>query len=88
MWSYTAEPLPQLEQGPYGIPASPNQVSVLYLDADPVATSDALRKHVGARWVDAPVEPLLAGAFRSFFPPPARWCVSDEEWSARAGEVT
>jgi len=88
IWTYNAEPLPHLEQGAYGIPASSNQVSVLYLDADPVATSEALREHVGTRWVDAPVEPLLAGAFRSFFPPPARWCVSDGEWSARAGEVT
>jgi hypothetical protein len=87
MWSYTAEPLPHLEPGPYGIPASPNQIAVLYLDGDPVAASEALRAHLTARWDDAPVEPLLAGAFRSFFPPPAQWCVSDDEWAARASEV-
>jgi hypothetical protein len=80
IWSYTSDKLPHTEAGPYGLPASPYQVAVVYLDDDPLVVSEALRDPIRARWKGAPVTPVLAGAFRSFLPPPARWCVSDFEW--------
>jgi hypothetical protein len=69
------------DRGAYGIPASTIQISVIYLDADPIPVSRALEPHLERRWKDAPMQPLLAGAFRSYFPPPTRFCSNDDpDW--------
>jgi hypothetical protein len=64
---------------PCGVPPSSLRISVLYLDGDPVEVSKIIRPHLDHRWSGAPVTPVLAGAFRSFFPPPGRWWPMDED---------
>jgi hypothetical protein len=78
IWAYAAQGNPDADTGPYGIPASTKQIMVVYLDDDPIEVSNALRAHLERRWDGAPVQPLLAGAFRSFFPPPERFCRLDD----------
>ncbi len=43
----------------------PRFVTVVYLDEDPLATTDALRATVGSRWSSGAVRPLFAGPLRS-----------------------
>lgn len=64
---------------PYGVPPSSLRITVLYLDGDPVEVSTDIRLHLDLRWSGAPVTPVLAGAFRSFFQPPERWWPMDED---------
>jgi hypothetical protein len=52
-------------------------VTVIYLDDDPIAVARSLVPHLERRWANAPVEPLLAGPFRSYFPPPPSWNPAD-----------
>jgi hypothetical protein len=82
MWSYAAVAYPGSDTSAYGIPASTLLVTAIYLDADPVDVSEALRPHLARRWSDAPVQPKLAGAFRSYFPPPVVFCADDEDEGA------
>ena len=66
IWSYAST-------GAYGIPRNELAVQVIYLDQDPVTVATTLEPLLADRWRNAPVEPLLAGPFLSYFPPPDSW---------------
>ena len=78
IWTYAAPADPGTGTGAYGIPTSTRRITVVYLDQDPIAVSNALRPRLERRWDDAPLRPELAGAFRSFFAPPERFCRVDD----------
>jgi hypothetical protein len=77
IWTFAAV-APPGQAGAYDVPASTQQLMIMYLDGDPIEVSDALAAHLAPRWEAAPVLPLLAGAFRSLFPPPERFCRIDD----------
>jgi hypothetical protein len=71
VWSFAST-------GAYGIKRSRERASVVYLDDDPVAVAGRLDPLLARRWKGAPVHPMLAGPFRSLYPPPSSWDVMSE----------
>ena len=71
LWSFASA-------GAYGIKRSRERATMIYLDDDPVAVAERLDPHLARRWKGAPVHPVLAGPFRSLYPPPARWGIMSE----------
>jgi hypothetical protein len=71
IWSFASA-------GAYGIKRSRERATMIYLDDDPVAVAERLDPHLARRWKGAPVHPVLAGPFRSLYPPPARWDIMSE----------
>jgi hypothetical protein len=71
MWSFAST-------GAYGLPRTRQRASVVYLDDDPVAVAGRLDPFLARRWKGAPVHPMLAGPFRSLYPPPESWDVMSE----------
>jgi hypothetical protein len=81
VWIYQAQEDQALVEGSEGGLNPTLQISVFYLDGDPIEASAAIAPHLEHRWAGAPVRPVLAGAFRSLYPPPARWCHNDDpDW--------
>ena len=71
VWSFASA-------GAYGVKRSRERASMVYLDDDPVAVADRLDPLLAKRWKGAPVHPVLAGPFRSLFPPRSSWDVMSE----------
>lgn len=71
VWSFAST-------GAYGIKRSRERASMVYLDDDPASVAARLDPLLAKRWEDAPVHPVLAGPFRSLYPPPASWDVLSE----------
>ncbi len=59
------------------LPGPQCRITVVYLDGDPIRFAQDVRPHLERRWKDCPATPLLAGPFRSLFPPPERLMPSD-----------
>lgn len=53
------------------LPGPNCRITAIYLDGDPIKFADDIKPHLDKRWKQTPVKPLLAGPFRSLFPPPA-----------------
>ncbi len=71
VWSFAST-------GAYGIKRSRERATMVYLDDDPVVVAGRLDPLLVKRWKGAPVHPVLAGPFRSLYPPPASWDVLSE----------